>query len=153
MVTAPGSGAEIIPFLKTWVGDETGCLGILYQPGCMLHGWAHLLPITCSQVNLPMAIMFTIGYAKVRTPHTASMILPSAAAASLGAHGPCNPAFKCLLPSQPPLCLPALQLANVLSSEALFYACIIPFIIFFGCFATFMYPLRDVLHPTGALMH
>jgi ATP:ADP antiporter, AAA family len=38
----------------------------------------------------------------------------------------------------------------VLSSEALFYTCIIPFIIFFGCFAAFMYPLREVLHPTGA---
>ena len=35
MVTAPGSGAEIIPFLKTWV-------------------------------NLPMAIGFTVLYAKVR---------------------------------------------------------------------------------------
>ena len=34
VVTAPGSGAEISPFLKTWV-------------------------------NLPMAIVFTIGYAKV----------------------------------------------------------------------------------------
>jgi len=72
VVTAPGSGAEIIPFLKTWV-------------------------------NLPMAIAFTIGYAK---------------------------------------------LANVLSTEALFYTCIIPFIVFFGCFAGIMYPLRDVLHPT-----
>ena len=35
MVTAPGSGAEVIPFLKTWV-------------------------------NLPMAIGFTVLYAKVR---------------------------------------------------------------------------------------
>lgn len=35
VVTAPGSGAEIIPFLKTWV-------------------------------NLPAAIVFTIGYAQVR---------------------------------------------------------------------------------------
>lgn len=34
VVTAPGSGAEIIPFLKTWV-------------------------------NLPMAIGFMIGYAKL----------------------------------------------------------------------------------------
>ena len=42
------------------------------------------------------------------------------------------------------------QLANVLSTEALFYACILPFIAFFGSFAFFMYPLRDVLHPTGA---
>ena len=36
VVTAPGSGAEIIPFLKTWV-------------------------------NLPMAIGFTVIYAKVRS--------------------------------------------------------------------------------------
>ncbi|DBB14673.1 TPA: AAA-ATPase ASD, mitochondrial [Trebouxia sp. C0006] len=72
VVTAPGSGAEVIPFLKTWV-------------------------------NLPMAIGFTVLYAK---------------------------------------------LANVLSTEALFYACIFPFIAFFGSFAFIMYPLRDVLHPT-----
>jgi hypothetical protein len=72
-VTAPGSGAEIIPFLKTWV-------------------------------NLPMAIGFTILYA---------------------------------------------QLANTLSTEALFYTCIIPFIIFFGCFAFVIYPARDAIHPTG----
>lgn len=44
----------------------------------------------------------------------------------------------------------SLQLANVLSSEALFYTCIIPFICFFGAFAFVFYPLRDVLHPTGA---
>ena len=44
----------------------------------------------------------------------------------------------------------ALQLANVLSNEALFYVCIIPFIAFFGSFAFIMYPLRDQLHPTGA---
>jgi len=72
VVTAPGSGAEIIPFLKTWV-------------------------------NLPMAIAFTVGYAK---------------------------------------------LANMLSPEALFYTCVIPFIIFFGSFAAIMYPMRETLHPT-----
>ncbi|PNH05486.1 ADP,ATP carrier protein 1, chloroplastic [Tetrabaena socialis] len=72
VVTAPGSGAEIIPFLKTWV-------------------------------NLPMAIGFTIIYS---------------------------------------------GLSNNLSSEALFYTCIIPFILFFGAFAALMYPMRDVLHPT-----
>jgi AAA family ATP:ADP antiporter len=42
-----------------------------------------------------------------------------------------------------------LQLANVLSTEALFYTCIFPFIAFFGAFAFVFYPLRDVLHPTG----
>ena len=73
VVTAPGSGAEIIPFLKTWV-------------------------------NLPMAIGFTIMYAK---------------------------------------------LANVLSNEALFYTVIFPFIAFFGAFAFVLYPMQDVLHPTG----
>jgi len=45
--------------------------------------------------------------------------------------------------------VPVLQLANVLSTEALFYACIFPFIAFFGSFAFVLYPLRDVLHPTG----
>lgn len=39
VVTAPGSGAETIPFLKTWV-------------------------------NLPMAIGFTVIYAKVTLPST-----------------------------------------------------------------------------------
>lgn len=73
VVTAPGSGAEVIPFLKTWV-------------------------------NLPMAIGFTVLYAK---------------------------------------------LANVLSTEGLFYACIIPFIVFFGSFAFLLYPLRDIIHPTA----
>ena len=37
----------------------------------------------------------------------------------------------------------------MLSAESLFYTCIIPFIIFFGSFAAIMYPMRDVLHPTG----
>ena len=72
-MTAPGSGAEVIPFLKTWV-------------------------------NLPMAIGFTVIYAK---------------------------------------------LANVLSTENLFYACIIPFIAFFAAFAFILYPARGVLHPTA----
>jgi ATP/ADP translocase len=52
--------------------------------------------------------------------------------------------------SQLLIAVSVLQLANVLSTEALFYTCIIPFIIFFGSFAFLMYPLRDVLHPTGA---
>lgn len=73
VVTAPGSGAEIIPFLKTWV-------------------------------NLPMAIGFTVLYT---------------------------------------------QLSNVLSTENLFYACIIPFIAFFAAFAFVLYPLQDQLHPTA----
>lgn len=73
VVTAPGSGAEIIPFLKTWV-------------------------------NLPMAIAFTVLYS---------------------------------------------FLSNNLSNEALFYTCIIPFIMFFGAFAAIMYPNSSALHPTA----
>ena len=73
LVTAPGSGAEVIPFLKVW--------GVL-----------------------PMAIVFMVIYAK---------------------------------------------LSNKLSKPALFYATIAPFVIFFGLFATVLYPLSDVLHPHG----
>lgn len=40
-------------------------------------------------------------------------------------------------------------MANVLPTETLFYVVIIPFIIFFGSFAAFMYPMKDVLHPTS----
>ena len=58
------------------------------------------------------------------------------------------PAAACSLCCQP-LLLCLLQLANVLSTEALFYTCIIPFIAFFGSFAFILYPLRDVLHPHG----
>lgn len=30
-----------------------------------------------------------------------------------------------------------------------FYACVIPFLIFFASFALFMYPARSVIHPHG----
>ncbi|KAF5186814.1 ADP,ATP carrier protein [Thalictrum thalictroides] len=73
VVTAKGSSAEIIPFLKTWV-------------------------------NLPTAIGFMIVYNK---------------------------------------------LSNVLSKEALFYACMLPFITFFGTFAFLLYPNVNVIHPSA----
>ena len=41
------------------------------------------------------------------------------------------------------------KLANVLSTENLFYACIVPFIAFFAAFAFVLYPARGVLHPTA----
>jgi ATP:ADP antiporter, AAA family len=71
IVTASGSGAETIPFLK-------------------LYG------------TLPFAVLFMIIFAK---------------------------------------------LANKLPKEKLFYASILPFIIFFGLFATVIYPAREYLHP------
>lgn len=111
VVTAPGSGAEIIPFLKTWV-------------------------------NLPMAIAFTIGYAKVRVQRNRDQGSPSRLCA-----GDSHDSKKIPEPnSSPPR---PLQMANVLSAESLFYTCVIPFIIFFGGFAALLYPMRDALHPTG----
>jgi len=71
MVTAPKSGAEVIPFIKTYV-------------------------------NLPTAIGFTAIYAK---------------------------------------------LCDKLEQKNVFYACTIPFLIFFGLFATSIYPNIDILHP------
>jgi ATP:ADP antiporter, AAA family len=73
LVTAPGSGAEAIPFLK--VGGV-----------------------------VPAAIIFMLIYAK---------------------------------------------LSNILSKEKLFYATIVPFLVFFFLFATVLYPARDYLHPTA----
>lgn len=39
------------------------------------------------------------------------------------------------------------KLSNILSKENLFYTTIVPFLIFFGIFAFFLYPNRDLLHP------
>lgn len=39
------------------------------------------------------------------------------------------------------------KLSNVLSKENLFYVTLLPFVIFFGLFAYFMYPLREMLMP------
>ncbi len=41
------------------------------------------------------------------------------------------------------------KLSNKLSKPALFYSTVIPFIVFFGLFATVLYPMRDVLHPNA----
>jgi AAA family ATP:ADP antiporter len=73
IVTAPGSGAEAIPFLKVW--------GVL-----------------------PIAILFMIVYSK---------------------------------------------LSNVFNKQKLFYSTIAFFISYFAIFTLFMYPNRDILHPTA----
>ena len=75
VVTAPGSGAEIIPFLKTWL-------------------------------NLPLAFGFMWLYAK---------------------------------------------LSNVMGPQRLFYTIIFPFLAFFTSFAFIIYPLKDYIHPYGAM--
>lgn len=71
MITAPKSGAEVIPFIKTYV-------------------------------NLPTAIGFTVLYSK---------------------------------------------LCDRLEQKNVFYACTIPFLFFFGLFATVIYPSNAILHP------
>jgi AAA family ATP:ADP antiporter len=40
------------------------------------------------------------------------------------------------------------KLSNMLSKESLFYACIVPFILFFGAFAFIIYPNKALLHPS-----
>ena len=77
MVTAPGSGAEVIPFLKTYV-------------------------------NLPAAIGFTVLYSK---------------------------------------------LCNKMEQKNVFYTCTLPFLAFFGLFATAIYPNVGVLHPNMFVDH
>lgn len=42
------------------------------------------------------------------------------------------------------------KMSNVLSKENLFYATIIPFLVFFGLFAYVLYPNRDALHPNAS---
>jgi len=71
MITAPGSGAEVIPFIKTYV-------------------------------NLPAAIGFTGIYAKM---------------------------------------------CDSMDTKNVFYACVIPFLIFFSVFALGIYPNRGAIHP------
>ncbi|PCI75931.1 AAA family ATPase, partial [Candidatus Aerophobetes bacterium] len=41
------------------------------------------------------------------------------------------------------------KMANKLSKQALFYATVIPFLVFFALFATVFYPFREFLHPTA----
>jgi len=40
------------------------------------------------------------------------------------------------------------KLSNILSRENLFYACLIPFLLFFGAFAFIIYPSKEFLHPS-----
>lgn len=39
------------------------------------------------------------------------------------------------------------KLSNMLSKENLFYVTLLPFLVFFGAFALFIYPNKDFLHP------
>jgi AAA family ATP:ADP antiporter len=39
------------------------------------------------------------------------------------------------------------KLSNMLSRQALYYTCLLPFVVFFGAFAFLIYPNKDFLHP------
>lgn len=43
-----------------------------------------------------------------------------------------------------------IKLANILEREKLFYAVLVPFLVFFACFAFFIYPCKELLHMSQA---
>ncbi len=61
--------------------------------------------------------------------------------------------FWGVLPSAVIFMLIYAKLSNKLSKPALFYACIAPFLIFFGLFALVLYPAREYLHPYAFADH
>lgn len=86
-----------ILFSYTILRDTKDVL-VVTAPG----GSAEVIPFLKTWVNLPGAILFTIGYS---------------------------------------------ALSNRIGGQALFYTMLTPFLAFFGSFAAFIYPMRDVLHP------
>lgn len=58
----------------------------------------------------------------------------------------------CVTPSAILFMLLYTKMSNVFSKENIFYATLAPFIVFFGCFALILYPNRDVLHPSLAVV-
>ncbi len=43
-----------------------------------------------------------------------------------------------------------IKLSNILNRAALFYSCLLPFLVFFAAFAFIIYPEREFLHPSPA---
>ncbi|KAI5055097.1 hypothetical protein GOP47_0030242 [Adiantum capillus-veneris] len=75
-------------------------------------------------------------------PHPRGLVRAEAAA-DLSPNAPSNP-------SSAPKKIFGIETTTLKKpKEALFYACILPFIAFFGGFAFVLYPLKDVLHPTA----
>ena len=56
----------------------------------------------------------------------------------------------CVAPSAIIFMLLYAKASNIFSNEHLFYVTLTPFILFFGCFAFFIYPNVDCLHPSAA---
>ena len=52
-----------------------------------------------------------------------------------------------VLPSSILFVLLFAKLSNILSRQALYYTCLLPFVVFFAAFALLIYPNREFLHP------
>ncbi len=96
---------------------------------------------------IPMAIMaffISFNYTVVRDTKDA-LIMTSAGAETL-------PWLKTIgtVPGAIIFMIIYLKMSNVLSREKLFYAAMVPFLVFFALFPTVIYPYREVLQPTSA---
>ena len=96
---------------------------------------------------IPMAIMaffISFNYTVVRDTKDA-LIMTSAGAETL-------PWLKTIgtVPGAIIFMIIYLKLSNVLSREKLFYAAMVPFLVFFALFPTVIYPYREVIQPTSA---
>ena len=117
---------------------------LLENMGQLAHGyWLHC-PVRQGAALIPIIAPTSLCIERTSHSYPASLWSPTGAGMVQGALLVAAQMLGAWLRDQ---C--ALQLANVLSTEQLFYACIFPFIAFFGAFAFIMYPLRDTLHPTG----
>lgn len=58
--------------------------------------------------------------------------------------------FWLVLPSAILFAIIYAKLSNILTRQALFYATVIPFLLFYALFTFVLFPNRDVLHPTEA---
>jgi len=98
---------------------------------------------------LPMFLMFfciSFNYTVLRDTKDTLIVT----AAGSGAEAIPFIKFWCVVPCAVIFMLIYSKLSNVLSKERLFYVSITPFILFFAAFALFIYPNKELLHPTAS---
>ena len=143
VVTAPGSGAEIIPFLKTWCERFNVVCTARTRRTCAAAPWKR--ESFCElEMCMPVGSHATVAFEpdrNTRASRSANWLLTD------DVFFP--PVHRVNLPMAIGFMFLYAQLANMMSTQALFYTIIVPFIAFFGSFAFVLYPLRDVLHPTN----
>lgn len=61
--------------------------------------------------------------------------------------------FYCVTPAAIVFVIIYAKLCNILDKEKVFYAVVIPFLLFFGAFAFIIYPNFDILHPTATTIN